>query len=192
MKRFGRACGDLSNRRLEYRSIMASIAKAILVAIIAAVVLILMTQAAFFFPFYMTVVGETFSLSNVAANDNYVSDDYYSDAFEELKERPLFKRAYERNHDNLKIEIVNSAGRKAVGNGDVFYWSDHDGPVLPTGEYKPYCQRGEPITITVRAVYPIEMQVWGRTLKYDVPVSYKMVTVGLKYYKDLDYEYLYW
>ena len=168
--------------------------KAVLVAIISAAALFLLTHLAFIFPFYTTIVVETFNLANVAANDNYVKQTYWENSHDSLIERPIFKKSWDWNAGNgwdtgnIRITILNKDSRNAVGDDDEFYYDwDGDGP-SPTGEYKPYCQRGEKITVMVNAVYPFEITMFGQNIRRNVPMSFSITTVGLKYYKDLQYD----
>lgn len=179
---------------------MATPIKAVLVAIITAASLFVLTHLAFLFPFYMTVIIETFNLANVAANDNYVKQTYWNECLCSMKELPMFEKSWIEGGGgdgletgNIRITVTNeypSPNNKAIGKDDEFAYN-WDGPSSPTGVYKPYCQRGEPVTVTVYAVYPFEITLWGRTLEREVPLSFSITTVGLKYYKDLDYDYLY-
>ena len=174
---------------------MITTAKTVLISILASIALYLLLQLAFFFPFYMTVVVETFNLANVAANDNYVKQSYYEDSLESLIDRPVFNKAWGWssgdgwNTGNIRITVVNADGGRAVGYDNEFDY-DWDGLSFG-GETKPYRQRGETVTARVYAVYPLEITIWGKTVTYKVPVSFSITTVGLKYYKDLDYDYLY-
>jgi len=163
---------------------MAAAIKAVLAAILAAAALFIVTQLVFFFPFYMTIITETFSLANVAAYDNYVKQSYYDNSLEGLRERPIFNKA----PSSIKIEILNADNRDAVGDDDEFYYNSYEGIYLPGGGYKPYRQRGEPITVNITAVYPLEISLWGRPLRREIPVSFSMTTIGLRYYKDLHYD----
>lgn len=180
---------------------MAGLAKAILVTIIGAAALFLLTHLAFLFPFYMTVVAETFNLANVAANDNYVKETYWENSLDSLIERPIFEKSWGwKSGDgwdtgNIRIKVTNAnpdtGHNRAVGSDYEFDYNWDGGGPSPGGEYKPYCQRGEPIRVTVSAAYPLEITLWGRTLRREVPLSFSITTMGLKYYKDLDYEYLF-
>ena len=191
---------------------MAGPIKAVLVAIVASAALFILTQLAFFFPFYMTIVVETFNLANIAANDNYVRHDYWSESLDGLRERPIFSKAFSWNEDNISIEVIKGRpdpmdGRKcgnicaagnacdgkcAVGYSGFYasaYFYDENGWA---DNAKPYRQRGEPVTVTVRAVYPFEVTMWGRSIRREWPVSYHITTIGLRYYKDLPYDDLFY
>ena len=175
---------------------MAAPIKAVLVAIIASAALFILTHLAFFFPFYMTIVVETFNLANVAANDNYVKYEYWDSSLQGLRQRSMFEKAYER--DPLSISVTAIKGSpgdpygSAIGDdsedGTAFYY-DRNGF---TDANKPYRQRGEPVTVTVRAAYPFEVSMWDLEIKKSWPVEFSITTIGLKYYKDLPYDDLYY
>ncbi|MCL2048460.1 MAG: hypothetical protein FWG87_07005 [Defluviitaleaceae bacterium] len=166
---------------------MVGALKAVLIAIISTVVLFLIMQLAFFFPFYLTIVVEAFNLSNIAANDNYVKEMYYDHSLDGLRSRAVFNKL----PDEIMIEIVatDASGNtwEAVGDDDERTYSHQDGPYV-NGTRKPYLQRGSPVTVTITAVYPIEMTLWGRTITHPFPVSFSMTSIGLKYYKDLEWD----
>ena len=50
-------------------------------------------------------------------------------------------------------------------------------------------QRGETLTVTISAVYPLQVTLWGRLVEKEIPLSFTFKAVGLKHYKDLDYYY---
>ena len=180
---------------------MAAPIKAVLVAIISAAALFVLTHLAFIFPFYMTVIVETFNLANVAANDNYVKQTYWEESLENMIERPMFEKTWDWkkgdgwNTGNIRITVFYEHDGKdypARGMDDASRYSwDGDGPSPINGEYKPYCQRGEKVTVTVSAVYPVEITMFAWEVKREVPLSFSITTVGLKYYKDLEYDDLY-
>ena len=153
---------------------MAGIGKMIIGAIITSVLVVFLSKVAALFPFYMTIVVETFNLANIAAADNYVKEPYYEETLDSLKKKPLFNQ----KPDSIKIEILNADGEKALGNANEYYYIDKD--------LKPYKQQGNPVKIIISAKYPFEFKLWGRTLDFDVPVSFNITAIGLKYYKDLE------
>ncbi|MCL2633125.1 MAG: DUF4320 family protein [Oscillospiraceae bacterium] len=157
---------------------MVGVLKAVLIAIVSVIVLILIMQLAFFFPFYMTVVIETAKLANIAATDNYLKVSYLADSEMLLRERPIF------NNTEFEITVTNADGRNAVGFDNSLIYEEDE---YLADNFKPYLQRGEPITVTMTAEYPIEVILWGRPLPLrPVEVSYSVTTIGLRYYKDLD------
>jgi len=158
---------------------MQGVAKAVLVAIIVSICFLLFVNFAFFFPWYSTLVIETFNLSQIAAKDNYVKETYYQTALANLQSRPIFKD----KSDEIEIIIRNSDDRDAVGFDDETLYQDES-----YAEWdKPYKQRGEPITVTIRAVYPFTVTLWGKKYERELPVEFSLQTVGLKHYKDLEY-----
>ncbi|WP_223068041.1 hypothetical protein [Paenibacillus caui] len=160
---------------------MSGFAKSILVSIIIAICILLFTNLVFFFPWYTTMIIETFNVSQVVASDNYLKRTYYDDAMERLKERPI----YSQKADDIKIVAENESGQSVLGEDDASVYED-----LPEGD-KPYKQRGEPVKVTIRAVYPLSIELWGKKYEQEIPVSFSLTTTGLKHYKDLEYyEYL--
>lgn len=158
---------------------MQSFAKAILISMISAIFLMMFISLSLFFPWYSTLIIETYNLSQVASGDNYVKQSYYDDALDNLKDRPIFSD----KSDKVKITVLNADGRNAVGDDDETNYlsvADHD---------KPYCQRSKQLTITIAAVYPLQVTLWGRPVEKEIPLSFTFKSVGLKHYKDLDYYY---
>ena len=175
---------------------MAAPIKVVLVAITASAALFILTHLAFFFPFYMTVVIETFNLANVAANDNYIKYEYWDRSLTSLREQKMFEKSYEWDHTNISVTAVKGSPGDSHGiaigdigeDGTAFYY-DNNGFADAN---KPYRQRGEPVTVTVRAVYPFEVSMWAWNIELSLPVEYSITAIGLKYYKDLPYDDLYY
>lgn len=157
---------------------MASLGRTAIGAILVSVIIVFLSKLAALFPFYMTMVTETFNLANIAAADNYIKFQYYDASINDvtgLRSRPLFNQ----NPWQVEIEVLNEDRESALGNDSEFYYIGED-------DYnKPYRQRGKPITIIIRALYPFQFELWGRPVGFDVPVSFSLTTIGLKYYKDL-------
>lgn len=160
---------------------MRAFAKSILVSILVTVCILLFTNLIYFFPWYMTLVIETFNVSQVAASDNYLKQTYHDDALERLRERPI----YRQKADDVEIIAKNEDGGDAIGYDDASYYED-------LSEYeKPYKQRGKPVKVTIEAVYPLSIELWGKKYEREIPVSFSLTATGLKHYKDLQYyEYL--
>jgi len=173
---------------------MVTVAKTILIAILAGIAFIMVLQVAFFFPFYMTMIVEAFSLTNIAANDNYIRGEYYDDAIAKLRDRPMFNKFEDSTDPHIaQIEAVHDDGKSAIQPppyySELQYNADEGETVTIGGAIviKPYRQRGNSITVTVIAYYPLRMTLWGQEVApVDIPVSFSMTTTTLKYYKDLD------
>lgn len=155
---------------------MQGIAKAILTTIVVTICLMLFINLVFFFPWYMTLVTETFNLSQVAASDNYIKQEYYDDALDRLKDRPIFRE----KADRIVITVTNDSGYTAVGDNDETVYE------YVTELEKPYRQMGRPVKVEVKAVYPLSITLWGKKLERELPVSFSLTTIGLKHYKDLE------
>lgn len=157
---------------------MQGIAKALLVSLMAAICIVLFINMIFFFPWYMTLISETYGLSQAAANDNYIKQSYYDDTLDRLRNRPIFRDKPWK----ITITVANSDNRNAVGYDDEDLYSSYD----LHHDLKPYRQRGHPVTVTIEAVYPLSITLWGRKYEQELPASFSLTVVGLKHYKDLD------
>lgn len=156
---------------------MRGVAKAVVAVILSSAAILVLLNLAFFFPWYMTLINETYNVSQIVAGDNYMKQMHYEDAMDRLKERPIFRD----KQDKIKIEIMNADNREAVGsNNEADYFNVDE-------SQKPYLQRGEPLTVKISAVYPFTVTLWGKKFEQELPVSFSMSTTGLKHYKDLDY-----
>lgn len=155
---------------------MQGIAKAVLITIVVTICIMSFVNLVFFFPWYMTLVTETFNLSQVAASDNYIKQAYYDDALDRLKDRPIFRE----KADKIVITVTNDSGYMAVGSNEE---TDYE---YVTELEKPYRQRGKPVKVKVEAVYPLSITLWGNKLEREIPVSFSLTTIGLKHYKDLE------
>lgn len=158
---------------------MAGIARAVLVTIIVSICLLLFINLALFFPWYITLITETFHLSQVVASDNYLKESYYDDALDRLQERPIFR---DKRHA-IKISVKNADQYDAIGYNDETFYIDR------AKFEKPYRQRGEPINVEISAVYPLTITLWGEKYEQEIPISFSMTTTGLKHYKDLEFYY---
>ncbi|NGM82822.1 hypothetical protein G5B47_10395 [Paenibacillus sp. 7124] len=156
---------------------MRGVAKAVLGVILSSVAILLLLNLAFFFPWYMTLISETYNVAQVVAGDNYMKELYYEDAMNRLRERPIFRD----KEDKIEISVTNADGRSAIGDDDETIYYDR-----PESD-KPYLQRGEPLEVEIKAVYPFTVTLWGEKLERELPVSFKLSTTGLKHYKDLNY-----
>ena len=157
---------------------MQIFAKTILISILVSVCLLLFTNLMFFFPWYMTLVIETFNLSQIAASDNYVKHTYYYDIERRLEDKPIFRE----KADKIEIIVLNKDHATAVGSDDETYYFSR------SEIEKPYRQRGEPVNVEIRAVYPLSINLWDdERLEREIPVSFSLETIGLKHYKDLEY-----
>lgn len=156
---------------------MKGFAKMTLASIIIAIALFVFTSFIYFFPWYSTVIVETFNLAQVVAGENYLAEDVYVDTLERIRDKPIFNK----NSNLVKITVLNEDGRSAIGDSNASIYEEAQ------DEDKPYRQRGNTIEVKIEAVYPLTVTVWGKDISKNIPVSFKMKTVGLKHYKDLDY-----
>jgi hypothetical protein len=155
---------------------MATYGKTVIGAILISTLVVFLAKVAALFPFFMTMVTETFNLANIASADNYIKDSYYQQSLKDLRERPFFNKL----PDRVEINVYNASDRWAVGSDDEYEYIN-DSP-----DNKPYMQKGDPVRIEVKAKYPFEFTIWGQTVSYEAPMSFRLTCYGLKYYKDLD------
>lgn len=159
---------------------MVAFAKAIIITLFATLGFIVVTNLIFFFPWYMTMIYETYNLTQIAASDNYVGELVYEEILDNLRARPIFNE----EADKVKIEVTNaneSTFGFAIGNDNAsIYANESDGN-------KPYVQRGEEIRVTIKAQYPFKLTVFGNEIRALLPVEFSLTTIGLRHYKDLDF-----
>lgn len=156
---------------------MRGFAKVTFMSIVGAIALLVFTSFIYFFPWYTTLIVETFNVSQIVAGDNYLKQTYYTDTLERLKDRPVFKD----NPSAIQIIVLNEDDKDAIGNDDEATYEER------AEMDKPYRQRGHTIEVELSAIYPLKVTLWGKTYVRNVPVTFKMKTVGLKHYKDLEY-----
>ena len=174
---------------------MVSIAKSILISILAMIVLILLMNIAFFFPWYLTVVDAAFAVSQMVATDNYLSYDNYELVRGMLVDKPVFEA---RSGDDELMFIVNfesdfGVEKSLIEEGETrplsFYYGKDD------EDEKIYVQRGNIVRVTIHAQYPIrvgfmdnEADEGGNRPLADIPIDFSMTTTTLRLCKDLPYE----
>lgn len=156
---------------------MKGFAKVTFMSIVVTVALYVLTSFIYFFPWYTTLIVETFNVSQIVAGDNYLKQGYYDDTLARLKAKPIFKEY----PGEVQITVLNDDGRDAIGDNDEeIYESSVEGD-------KPYKQRGNPLTVEISAAYPLKATLWGKTYTRKETFTFTMKTVGLKHYKDLEY-----
>ncbi|MBQ4900174.1 hypothetical protein KB559_15170 [Paenibacillus sp. Marseille-P2973] len=163
---------------------MRAFAKAILISMLVTVAIMLFTNFIYFFPWYTTLIVETFNVTQVVASDNYLKEEYKDDVLEKLKDRPIYRKKADQIEISVKKRDSDTDDHSAEGRDASFYEELSE-------EEKPYRQRGESVTVKISAVYPLSIKLWGKELEREIPVSFTLKTTGLKHYKDLPYyEYL--
>ncbi len=156
---------------------MKGVAKATLISIVVTIALFMFTSFINFFPWYTTLIVETFNISQIVAGDNYLKESYHVDALARLKSRPIF----EEYSNEIEIKVETEDGKKGIGIDDETAYE------TSVDQDKPYRQRGHTITVELSAVYPLKITIWGKTYVRKINMPFTMKTVGLKHYKDLDY-----
>lgn len=160
---------------------MQGIAKATLCSIFIALFLLVLSSFIYFFPWYTTLVVETFNVSQIVAGDNYLKESYYQEALEHLNDTPLFDYYQSDSDKCVQITVKNESNRDAIGVDDETYYETMN------EEQKPYGQRGRTLTVTIRATYPLKVRIMGNDYAAPITLTCSLKTVGLKHYKDLEY-----
>lgn len=176
---------------------MVGFARSLIIVMIAVVSLIVFFNAAFFFPWYLTMVETGFATAQMIATDNYLSYDNYTSTVDGLREAPIFCKvenplehidieAWHIDENKLKIRtaiepLTYLTQEQAL---EEYYWEANE-------DRKPYTQMGNMVLITVKASYPFQMQLFGSPLRLtELPLTFSMTTTTTKHYKDLEYTYV--
>ncbi|WP_410771619.1 hypothetical protein [Fontibacillus sp. BL9] len=162
---------------------MRGIAKAVLISIIVTISFMIFTNFIYFFPWYTTLIVETFNVTQQVASDNYLQKDYKDRVLKKLKDRPI----YRDKADEIEIfakKKKDDLNEHSAEGGDASLYEN-----LPPEreDEKPYRQRGKPVTVTIKATYPLSVTLWGEKYEKDIDLSFSLTTTGLKHYKDLEY-----
>lgn len=148
---------------------MKTVANSILATLIVSIFLLTFTNFIMFFPWYLTLVFETFNLSTQAASVNYVKPDMVKFTEEDLEKKPLFKDPLVK--DTIKIRM----------NGIQISSSDDDSLIKSF-----YCkQRGVVFKVSVTASFPFIIKAFERTYAKKQEVTFELPATGVKYYKEL-------
>lgn len=141
---------------------MRLVANSILVTLILSVIFVTFSNFILFFPWYLTLVYETYHLSVQSAAENYISSQMIRDVREDLSNRPIYKR---------------------MGPGDIEIFMD-DVKVTEQSRLD-YKQRGQTFTVAIQCRFPFEVRLSGIDFRRDIAVKFQIPTTGLKFYKDL-------
>lgn len=134
---------------------MAGFAKSIVIVLLVCAVFLITTNFIFFFPWYMTLAYETYNLSTLSAQHNYIEEEEAWMIINNLNQKPFFKEN--------PIDIDDIDGRFDTG-----------------------LQRGDQFSVTIKASYPIRMDMGFFQIERDWPVSFAVETTCLYFDKTLD------
>ncbi len=70
---------------------MKGVANSILITLIVAFIVVTFTNSIAFFPWYLSLIYETFNLSIRAANDNFITAEVENEIMSNLRSKPIFK-----------------------------------------------------------------------------------------------------
>ncbi|MCX7711688.1 MAG: hypothetical protein N2484_17740 [Clostridia bacterium] len=148
---------------------MKAVANSILATLIISIFLLTFTNFILFFPWYLTLVFETFNLSTQAASVNYIKPEMVKFVEDDLKSRPLFKDPL------VKDQIfVHMDGNKITPSAD-------ESTVKSI-----YCkQRGKSFKVSITASFPFVIKAFGNDFTRTKDITFELPTTGVKYYKDL-------
>ncbi|HOM02746.1 MAG TPA: hypothetical protein PLH43_07965 [Acetivibrio sp.] len=135
---------------------MAGFAKSIVIVLLISTIFLITTNFIFFFPWYMTLAYETYNLSTLAAQHNYIDEEEALMIIENLNQKPFFRE------NPLSLSDIEG---------------QFDAGVL---------QRGEQFSVTINARYPIRMDMGFFQIERDWPVSFTVETTCLYFDKNLD------
>lgn len=140
---------------------MKGFANTILATILISMFVLTFSNFLTFFPWYMTLVYETFNLSTRASNINYISEDMVIDVKESLIDRPMFNR-FEK--EDIKIYMDDTL-------------IDQNTIVEPL-------QRGEQFKVKLQAKFPFQIKAGNIDFERHLEVSFNIPTTGIKLYRD--------
>lgn len=141
---------------------MKFMANAILVVLIMTIFIMVFSNFILFFPWYLTLMYQTYNLSVQAASENYVSTSMVADVKNDLVTRPIFS---------------------SMGADDIGVFMDE----IKIDSFDPdYLQRGERFTVGLECSFPFEIKFGDASLEREVSVKFEIPTTGLRYYKDLE------
>lgn len=148
---------------------MKTVANSILAALLVSIFLLTFTNFIMFFPWYLTLVFETFNLSTQAAGANYIKPEMVRFIEDDLKSRPLFKNPAVK--DMVYVQMDGSRIRP----------SDDEISVKTA-----YCkQRGSAFKVSITASFPFIIKAFGNTFTRTQEVTFELPTTGVRYYKEL-------
>lgn len=104
----------------------------------------------------MTLAYETYNLSTLSAQHNYIDTKEAQDILDALNKKPIFKENPLTIQDNI------------------------EGPVGESGKL----QRGDTFNVTLKAEYPFRIDM-GYDIRMDMPVSFTINTTCLYFDKTL-------
>ena len=117
-----------------------------------------------FFPWYLTLVYNTFNVATEASIVNYVTGDMVENVISDLESKPLYR-------DNISYVKV--------------YMNDH---VIKKGENDTNLrlQKGQSFNVSIEAQFPFVVKVFGQEFERKLPIKFTIPTTGVRYYKDMD------
>ncbi|NLM59650.1 MAG: hypothetical protein GX194_11175 [Clostridium sp.] len=143
---------------------MKGVANSILAIILCSFFILSFTNFMLFFPWYLTLVYNTFNVATEASIVNYVTGDMVENVISDLESKPLYR-------DNISYV-------KVYMNNRVIKEGENDTNLR--------LQKGESFNVSIEAQFPFVVKVFGQEFEKKLPIKFTIPTTGVRYYKDMD------
>ncbi|NLP15143.1 MAG: hypothetical protein GX383_11865 [Clostridium sp.] len=143
---------------------MKGVANSILAVVLVSFFVLSFTNFLLFFPWYLTLIYNTFNVATEASIVNYVTSDMVENVISDLESKPLYK-----DHiGEVKVYMNNVEVKRGVDN-----------PALRL-------QKGQTFSITIKADFPFVVKIFGNEFERKLPIRFTIPSTGVRYYKDMD------
>lgn len=146
---------------------MRGVANSILIAMLVGVFITTFSNFIMFFPWYFTLVYETFNVSIRASNINYIDSTITKEARDDLINRPIFNKL---SRGDIKI-LMNDTEISENNEQNTFI---------------SYLQRGETFDVTIESKFPFIIKFGDVDFRREAEIKFTIPTTGIRYYKDLE------
>jgi hypothetical protein len=143
---------------------MKGVANSILAVILVSFFILSFTNFLLFFPWYLTLVYNTFNTATEASIVNYVTGDMVGNVISDLESKPLYK------------DYIGDV--KVYMNDDVIREGENDTNLR--------LQKGDSFNVSIEAQFPFVVKVFGKEFEGKLPIKFTIPTTGVRYYKDMD------
>jgi hypothetical protein len=143
---------------------MKGVANSILAVILVSFFILSFTNFLLFFPWYLTLVYNTFNTATEASIVNYVTGDMVGNVISDLESKPLYK------------DYIGDV--KVYMNDDVIKEGENDTNLR--------LQKGDSFNVSIEAQFPFVVKVFGKEFEGKLPIKFTIPTTGVRYYKDMD------
>ncbi|NMB34504.1 MAG: hypothetical protein GX992_09830 [Clostridium sp.] len=143
---------------------MKGIANSILAAVLVSFFILSFTNFLLFFPWYLTLVYNTFNVATEASIVNYVTGDMVENVIADLESKPL----YRDNIDGVRVYMDNTQVVRGRDNTAL------------------RLQKGQSFNVSIEGRFPFSIKVFGREFEKKLSVKFTIPSTGIRYYKDMD------